>query len=47
MLIFSDSDCFQKLNLDLKAETEISPTLREILAMFDDTIDQDHDKFFK
>ena len=36
MFTFSDSDCFKKLNLDLKAETEISPTLREILAMFDD-----------
>ena len=29
-------DCFQKLRLDIKAETDVSPTLKEILSMFDD-----------
>lgn len=29
-------DCFQKLKVDIKAETEISPTLRELLMMLND-----------
>jgi hypothetical protein len=36
--IFCDADCIEQMVMDLQTKREISPTLKEILRLFDDPI---------